>query len=174
VLVDRVTLIGRIRFEPENRTKKHNEQASWKKVAMVEFRDDTCEYYSWFIKKRYNISLNKPLRGPHISFINDSIRDLSLSGTRTHKEVNKLWEETKKKWHNKQIPVVLDLDPRSNNVHWWFNIPSGEGRILHEIRSELGLKEPFFKFHMTIGLIHPHELEHSQYILNGLISGMII
>jgi len=68
---------GKILFEPENKTKKHLAQASWKKVAMVMFEGDIAEYYAWFLKRRFNIELNPPQRGAHITFINDSIDDLN-------------------------------------------------------------------------------------------------
>ena len=47
---------------------------------MVFIDGDVSEYYAWFVKKRYNLTLNKPLRGAHVSFINDSMRDLSQNG----------------------------------------------------------------------------------------------
>ena len=43
---DKVVLMGRIKFEPENRTKKHDEQSSWKRIAMVTIEGDVTEYYS--------------------------------------------------------------------------------------------------------------------------------
>ena len=73
----KVTYQGTIIFDPKNRTKKHEAQSSWKKLAMVDFGGDMCEYYAWLVKNRYGITLNSPLRGPHISFINDHIRDLN-------------------------------------------------------------------------------------------------
>ena len=77
---DKVTLNGKLGFEPEDKTKKHREQASWKKIAMVYFDGDVSEYYAWFIKKRYNLELVRPIRGAHISFINDSLRDITQNG----------------------------------------------------------------------------------------------
>ena len=74
---EKITLTGRIGFEPEDKTNKHLLQSSWKKIAMVFIEGDICEYYAWFLQKRYNITLNKPIRGAHVSFINDSIRDLT-------------------------------------------------------------------------------------------------
>ena len=78
--MEKILLTGRIEFEPENVTKKQNLQASWKHVAMVLFDGDITDYYAWFIKKRYNLILNKPLRGGHVSFINDSFKEMSLNG----------------------------------------------------------------------------------------------
>ena len=56
-----ITLSGKIGFEPEDYTRKQKNQSSWKKVAMVFIDGDVCEYYSWFLQRRYNIILNKPL-----------------------------------------------------------------------------------------------------------------
>jgi hypothetical protein len=36
------------------------------KMAMILLDGDVTEYYAWFIQKRYNLILNKPL-GVHIS-----------------------------------------------------------------------------------------------------------
>lgn len=58
-----ITLSGKIVFDVEDYTRKHKLQSSWKKVAMVFIDGDVCEYYSWFLQRRYNIILNKPLRG---------------------------------------------------------------------------------------------------------------
>ncbi len=66
---------GKIVFDPINVTKKHNAQSAWKKVAIVKFDCDLYEYYSWFLKKRFNLFLNKPLRGTHLTFINDIVDD---------------------------------------------------------------------------------------------------
>jgi hypothetical protein len=52
------------------------------KMAMILLDGDVTEYYAWFIQKRYNLILNKPLRGAHISFINDSMRDLTHNKNR--------------------------------------------------------------------------------------------
>lgn len=165
---DRITLYGKIGFEPENKTKKHNEQSSWKRMAMVHVDGDVTEYYSWFIKRRYNLELNKPLRGAHISFINDSIRDLTQNGVIPFDEMNKTWEAVKTKWDKQVIPVTLDLDPRTDDKHWWLNIPHDERELLHGIRAELGLGRPFWGLHMTIGYANEKNLFHSQYI-HGLI-----
>ena len=138
-MLDRVTYNGTIVFEPVNYTKKHEAQSSWKRVAMVQIEGDICEYYSWFIQKRYNLMLNKPLRNAHVTFINDSLRDLSCGGTKSLEQIDKTWNEVKDKWENKIIPITLNLDIRSDYEHWWFNIPEDEREILHGIRAELGL-----------------------------------
>ena len=172
-MTDRLTLIGKIGFEPENWTKKHAEQSSWKKMAMVFIDGDVTDYYAWFIQRRYNLILNKPLRGAHISFINDSIKDMSLNGERTNDEVDTLWEEVKKKWDGKEIPITIDLDPKSDINHWWFNIPHEDRFLLQSIREELGLGRPYWGMHMSIGTAHPKHLEHSKYIVEGIINGFI-
>ena len=141
-----VKLTGKIVFDPEDKTAKHSKQASWKKVAMVVIGGDVCEYYSWFLRKRYNLKLHKPLRGAHVTFIND--RDSEMNGK---------WEEIKNKWDGKKIEVIIDLTPKTDSsepnsdYHWWFNIPHEHRGELQSIRTELGLGKPFFGLHMTIG-----------------------
>lgn len=170
---NRIKLIGKIYFEPENRTKKHKTQASWKKIAMILLDGEICEYYSWFIQKRFNIMLNKPLRGAHISFINDSMNDLTFNGKRTLEETERIWNQVKKKYHGKNIEVVLDLDPRTDDRTWWFNIPHEERDSIQKIRDELGLKKPYFGLHMSIGYANERNIEHSQYIHELIKKGFI-
>ncbi len=140
---------------------------------MVFIDGDVTDYYSWFIQKRYNLILNKPLRGAHISFINDSMKDMSLNGQRTIEEVDILWEEVKKKWDGKIIPIVLDLDPRTDDRTWWLNIPHDERGVLQGIREELGLGKPYWGLHMSIGYANEKNIDHSLYIHRLLKQGLI-
>ncbi len=39
-----ITIQGVIQFDPEDKTPKHKNQASWKKVAMVLFDGEIAEY----------------------------------------------------------------------------------------------------------------------------------
>lgn len=137
--------IGKILFDPPNKTKKHDNQGSWKRVAMVMIDGDICEYYAWFLKRRFNLSLHKPIRLSHITFINDRESD-----------TNGKWEDVKKKWDGKEIEVILDLTPHTDSLtnkdcHWWLIVPHDKRDDLQSIREELGLGKPFFGMHMTIG-----------------------
>jgi hypothetical protein len=171
---NRITLTGKINFEPEDKTKKHVNQASWKKIAMVLIDGDITEYYAWFIQKRYNLMLNKPLRGGHISFINDSMRDLTQNGKISEAEALNIWEEVKKKWNGKKIDIVLDLDPKTDDRTWWLNIPHDEREGLQAIRSELGLGRPYFGMHMSIGRARDGVMEdHSKYLHECIKNGFI-
>jgi len=150
-------LEGTIYFDPKDLTNKHKTQTSWKRMAMVIIKGDVCEYYAWFIKKRFNLDLSKPLRGAHISFINDSIDDMTTH-CNTKAEKRALWEKVKKKYHRKKIKVVLDLRPYIETPHWWLIVPHSERGELQAIRDELGfinrktgLSRPYFGMHMTIG-----------------------
>ncbi len=170
---NKLCLSGKILFEPENITKKHNQQASWKYIAMVLIDGDITDYYSWYINKRYNLKLNKPLRGAHISFINDSFRDLSLNGQRSEDEVKNLWNKVKSKWDNVEIPIMLNLEPKTDDKHWWLNVDREYRDLLHGIRSELGLGRPFFGLHMSIGYVNEKNFEHSKYIHTLVKRGLI-
>ena len=151
-----IKLTGKILFDPEDVTNKHVNQSSWKKIAMVLFEGDVCEYYAWFIKKRFNLNLHKPVRGAHVSFINDSMRDLSHDGLISDDEINLRWSLLKKKWDGKSIEVCLSLVPNtdsleSDDCHWWLIVPHDKREELQGIRNEIGLGKPFFGLHMTIG-----------------------
>jgi hypothetical protein len=130
---------------------------------MVVFNGDLSNYYAWFIKKRFNLVLNPPLRGAHISFINDREGDM-----------NGKWEEVKKRWHKKKIKVVLDIRPHSSTKsHWWLIIPHDKRDELHSIRAELGLGRPYYGLHMTIGHANEKNIDHSKYIINLIDKGYI-
>lgn len=170
---DRVIVYGNIVFDVEDKTNKHKLQSSWKKTAFVFIEGDICEYYSRFIKKRYRVIINKPLRGGHISFINDSMKDLTHDGEISEEEVERLWEDVKTKWGGVEIPIILDLNPRTNDEHWWLNVPHEERELLQKIRYELGLSKPFFGLHMSIGYCNEKNIEHSRYIHDCIKKGFI-
>lgn len=149
---------GKIVFDVEDVTKKHLRQSSWKKMAMVVFDCDMDKYYSWLLRRRYNIKLNPPLRGPHVSFINDSVDDM-----------NGKWEEVKKKYDGTEVTITLDPDVRSDGKHWWLVVEHESRKPLLDIRSELGMGKPFYGMHMSIGFANEKNIEHSRYIL-GLIT----
>ena len=153
---------GKIVFDPIDKTAKHEKQASWKKVAMILLDGEICEYYSWFLEKRYELHLLKPIRNAHVTFINDSISDIKKGNPNVDIEV--LWNNLKQKYNNSEIEVVLDLDPRSDGTHWWFNINQNERELIHSIRAEIGLGRPFFSLHMSIGHANERNIEHSNYI----------
>ena len=183
-----IKLKGKIKFDPKDVTNKHKSQASWKKVAMVLFDDDSCEYYSWFFTKRFGLALESPLRDAHVTFINDSLKDLTSEWTISKEEALENWEKLKEKWEGKEIEVYFNLNPDSNsiskeeidrwketgeepilenlppetaNMHWWLIVPHDKREELQQIRSELGLGRPFFGMHMTIGRVvdsRPKEL----------------
>lgn len=163
-----VKFYGKIKFDLEDKTKKHVLQSSWKKTAMVMFDgDDICSYYSWFILKRYSIILNKPLRGSHTTFISDSMKDLS-QGSKSIEQVNELWDNVKNKWNGKDICLTFDVSPRFGGEYAWLNVHEEHTKELDEIRKELGLGKPFFKYHLTLGYANEKNLPHLEYI-HGLI-----
>lgn len=160
-MTNRVTYEGTIEFELPNVTRKHEKQSEWKRTAMILFDGDLCEYYCWFLKKRFDLQLQKPLRNSHISFINDNfLRDSTLP--EDIKEIR--WEEVKNKYNNKKINVTLSLDYYTNTKNWWLMIPHDCRRGLHDIRKELGLSKPYAGLHMSIGLVNDKNMTHSEYI----------
>jgi hypothetical protein len=142
-------------------------------MAMVFIDGDVCEYYAWFLQKRYSITLNKPLRGAHISFINDSMRDLTQNNDKSEEEILQLWEDVKTKWNGKEIDIVLDLNPKTDGRIWWLNIPNEEREGLQAIRNELGLDRPYFGMHMSIGYANEKNIEHNVYIHELIKKGFI-
>lgn len=169
-----ITVYGKIIFEPEDKTRKHTAQSSWKRMAMLHIdHGDLADYYAWFVLKRYNLPLNKPLRGSHISFINDSLRDFSVNNTRNIEEIDTIWEAVKLKWDKKKVAVILDISPKTDDKHWWLRVTDEGRKTLQDIRTELGLGKPFWGMHMTIGHANEKFEYHSEYI-HGLIKKGLI
>lgn len=142
---------GILDFTPEDVTRKHKSQSSWKRTAIIKTDCELDRYYAWFLKKRFNLELNKNLRGSHVTFINDRME-------RT------IFDEASKIFNGKEIDFYIELEPRSNGEHWWLRVycPDAEN-----IREACGLtKEPYFGLHFTLGHANSKNIEHSEYILN--------
>lgn len=146
---------GILNFSPPEKTRKHLSQKEWKRHALIETDCDLERYYAWFLEKRFNLKLNKTLRGTHISFIADRYSDTGK------------WEEVSKKYHNTPITFYYEIEPRSNIEHWWLRVHCPQAE---DIREELGLpREPYHPFHLTLGFANEKNIEHSEYILEQCI-----
>jgi hypothetical protein len=159
---------GILDFSPEDKTKKHVSQASWKKVAMIRTNCELDRYYAWFLKKRFNLELVRNLRGTHVTFINDRM------DAKTFNQFAELFA-------GKEIDFYVETEPRSNGEHWWLRVHCPEAESIREI---MGLsRDPFFGMHLTLGRaeqrypegveennnsimkIKKDYIEHSEYIL---------
>jgi len=141
---------GILDFTPEDVTKKHISQSSWKRVAIIKTNCNISDYYAWFLKTRFNLTLNKPLRGTHVTFISDRVdRDI--------------FNQACIIFNNKEIEFYYENMPRSNGQHWWLRAWSPQAE---DIRQSIGLSRvPYFSFHLTIGSANEKNIDHSKYIL---------
>jgi hypothetical protein len=145
-----IKIKGILDFTPEDVTRKHKSQSSWKRVAVIKMDGDLDRYYAWFLKKRFILDLNKNLRGAHVTFISDRLEKT-------------IFDEASKLFNGKEITFYLEIEPRSNGQHWWLRVHSPEAE---SIREAMGLsREPYFGLHLTLGLANERNLEHSKYIL---------
>lgn len=144
---------GKVIFDLPDLTNKHNNQSQWKKTAAILFNDDMCNYYSWFINKRYGIKLSYPIRRAHFTIINDRI-DLE--------HYNKISSNLK----GVEISLKYSTDVRTNGNYWWLKVFSEEAI---QLRALFGLDKPFFNFHITIGYPFPVDFEHSKYIHSNIL-----
>lgn len=146
-----IECIGKCIYQPAELTKKHISQSEWLKTALLVTECDLHLYYAWFIQRRFNLKLNPPIRGTHITFISDRI------------ENDEDYVRSLEKYDNKEILFYIDPDPRTNGAHWWLRAYSSDAEDARELA---GLKrEPHFPFHMTIGMANEKNIEHSKYIL---------
>ncbi len=140
-MTSEVEIKGKLHFDPRSISKKHASQSTWKHVALVLFDDDSDDYYSWFIRKRYNLHLNKPMRGFHFTVINDKITTL------TEEEI----QERKKLFQGSEISIKYSTDIRTNGEHWWLKAFSEDAQ---NIRRAFDLSpDPFWSFHLTVGYV---------------------
>jgi hypothetical protein len=146
---------GKYVFDVPNVTRKHEKQASWKKFAMIEFGCEMDAYYRWLLERRFSVKLNRPLRGPHVTIINDRESDM-IPGA---------WEQMAQKYHGTEVDIYLCSDLRTDGSHWWLRA-GGDGLWLP--RMELGLDHPYWSFHMSIGYANERNIEHSEYILKTI------
>lgn len=162
-----IKIKGIIEFAPEDKTSKHRSQSTWKRVAMIRTNCDLDRYYSWFLKKRFNLELSRTLRGTHITFINDRM-------------CFDTFEQAKQIFDGKEITFYYEVEPRTNGEYWWLRVHSPEAE---SIREAMGLsREPYHPFHLTLGspiikhpegvrsenstmLIKKDFIEHSHYIM---------
>lgn len=133
-----------LEFDPPHLTKKHESQSEWKKTAICNLGDDdTDHYYAWFLKKRFNIELICPMRGSHITIINDKVYDIEK------------FNQAKQIFNGKEI--VFDFDPAEirggtnpkGESYWWLKVYNTD---IEAIREFAGFsRKPFFNLHLTLG-----------------------
>lgn len=141
---------GILDFTPEDVTRKHKSQSTWKRVAVIKTNCDMDRYYAWFLKKRFNLELNRNLRGTHVTFITDRLE-------------KSIFDQASKLFNGKEIDFYVELEPRSNGNHWWLRVHCPEAE---SIREAMGLsREPYFGLHLTLGLANERNIQHSKYIL---------
>lgn len=146
-----IKIKGILDFTPEDVTKKHKLQSSWKRVAVIKTNCDLDKYYAWFLKNRFALELNKNLRGSHVTIISDKIS-------------KDIFEQAAKFFNGKEINFYIELEPRSNGTHWWLRVHCPEAEA---IRESMGLtKDPYFGLHLTLGHANEKFITHSEYILN--------
>ncbi len=147
---------AKIEFDPINITKKHETQSSWKTTVMCNIKGDIDKYYSWFLKKRFNLELNRPLRDAHITIINDKITD------------KEAYNRAKEIWNGRETIFTFDPEEiRTNGTHWWIKVYNNE---VAQIRMVAGVTPiPYFNLHLTLGYANEKNEAHSQYILRQIM-----
>jgi len=141
---------GKIKFSPADKTNKHISESTWKRVAMIQTYCDLDQYYAWFLKKRFNIELNKNLRGTHVTFISDKLDE-------------SIFEEAAKIFDGKEIEFYIDNEPQTSGRYWWLRVYCPDAEI---IRESMGLsRHPYFGLHLTLGhavIKYPESVEESD------------
>ena len=144
-----IRIRGILEFSPEDVTRKHRNQSSWKRVAIIKTDCDLDRYYAWFLKKRFNLELNKNLRGTHVTFINDKFE-------------KGIFDQFAPLFDGKEIDFYIETEPRSNGEHWWLRVHCPEAESIREL---MGLsRDPYFGLHLTLGHANEKYIAHSEYI----------
>lgn len=145
---------GRLNFSVADVTRKHKNQSVWKRTAIIQTNCDLDKYYSWILKKRFSLDLNKNLRGSHVTIISDRMDGGIFDGAKSI-------------FHGKEISFFFDpKNIKSNGRHWWIDVSCPDAE---NIRQSVGLsRTPYFGFHLTIGHANEINIPHSEYILNQI------
>ena len=128
---------GKIIFRP-NRPGLKKSHRSFDNGVILKVDNGITEYYSWWLNRKFGISISKPAWGTHITIVNDRDRVKDFAA----------FEVAKKKFNNKIASVGYDVRLKKQWQFWVIEVlPSPE---LVEIRKSLGLREDY-PFHITIG-----------------------
>lgn len=144
-----------LEFDPVKLTNKHHNQ-NWKYNAICLIEGDIDKYYAWFLKKRFNLELNRPIRKAHITIISDKVTDLEK------------YNQAKQIFDGKEIVFTYEPDEiRTNGEHWWLKVYNTD---IEAIREFAGLtRKPFFNLHLTLGYANEKNIAHSEYILRQIM-----
>ena len=160
---------GIMEFDPVDVSKKHAVQSSWKKVAMVRFHEDeTFRYYKWLLEQRLGLRipgknafewkgrLNEPLRGTHVTAINDIIDD-------------EVYLQAKEIFHGKEAsitydPTLIRCSQKGERMWWYMDVYSED---IANMRAAMDLGDPFHNLHMTIGLVNPMFIKHCEWVVEN-------
>lgn len=145
-----------ILFDPVNLTAKHEKQSDWKRTVVCEIEGDIDKYYSWFLNKRFNLELNRPIRKAHITIINDRVTDFAK------------YKQAKEVFNGREVIFTYNPEEvRSNGQHWWLKVYNTD---IEAIREFAGLeRKPFFNLHLTLGYANEKNIAHSEYILRQIM-----
>ena len=158
---------GKLVFDVDDLTNKHRQQSTWKKhvIAFID-NPDFCDYYAWFISQKYDLRFTKPIRGTHLTLVNDRLSDFKNASEETY-------QESKEKYDGTEIDIRDSLNPKTDGTHWWFKSRTDMGV---RIREEMGISlKPYFGYHITIGRISGKswEIEQGKYIHKLIERGFI-
>jgi hypothetical protein len=161
---------GILEFDPVDVSKKHAQQSTWKKVAMVRFpkEDETFSYYKWLLEQRFGVRipdtnvfewkgrLNDPVRGTHVTAINEIIDD-------------EIYLQAKEIFDGKEVsitydPTLIRCNKKGDKMWWHMKVYSDD---IMNIRTAMGLGAPYHSLHLTIGLVNPKFIDHSEWIINS-------
>ena len=160
---------GKLVFDPEHRTNKHFKQGSWKRSAMIVIDDDTYKYYQWLIEREYPFIqgvkgdtkwINPPLRGTHVTILNDRVNGSNIEN----------WEKMKEKYDGQEVHFFFNWDGlRNTGKHIYFKVECPLGQMVRDFGN---FGEPYFGFHLTVGLVPNESIvkkEHNENVRKSMI-----
>jgi len=149
-------IVSTLQFDPVQLTDKHKKQSSWKVNAICLIDGDIDMYYSWFLKKRFNLELNRPIRKAHITVISDKITDATK------------YAQAKELFDGKTVVFTYDpSDIRTNGEHFWIIVNNTD---IDTIRDVAGLeRKAFFGMHLTLGYTNEKNRMHGDYVHRTMI-----
>ena len=128
---------GKFIFSPSRPGLKKTHRA-FDNAVILKVDNGISEYYSWWLNRKYGISLSKPAWGTHITVVSDKDRVKDIES----------FNKIKSSLDGKMIQVPYEVDLRKQWQFWVLEVQPTKEMI--EIRKSLGLRENF-PFHITIG-----------------------
>ena len=105
--------------------------------------------------------------GENISETPNVLIDQEFSSEKLHEIAENQFSQAKDMFHGKEVyitydPTLIRCNQKGDKMWWHIKVYSDD---IMNIRTAMGLGAPFHSLHMTIGLVNPKFIDHSEWIV---------